>query len=253
MADLSALQLAYCTVVMVLAYALRGSAGFGGAVGMPLLALAVPLKLLVPVWTLLGLASSVTILGRDARHVSGRAFLAFLPWCLLGVAAGLYLFKSLDSETLSRGLGAFVLGYALWTLRLIVRPPRPVPADTPPSAAARAVQAGAAWMSGIVGTVFGTMASVFFAMFLDARRVPKTQFRATVSAMLLVLSVLRGAGYFTVGAFTREALLMFAAAFPLMLVGIFLGDRIHLRLTEAGFRKLICATLFLCGLPLLFA
>jgi hypothetical protein len=28
---------------------------------------------------------------------------------------------------------------------------------------ARAVQAGAAWMSGIVGTVFGTMASVFFA------------------------------------------------------------------------------------------
>ena len=47
--SLSWLELAYCGVVIVACYALRGSTGFGGAVAMPLLALVVPLKILVPV------------------------------------------------------------------------------------------------------------------------------------------------------------------------------------------------------------
>ena len=83
---------------MLLAYGLRGSTGFGGAVGMPLLALVLPIKILIPVWTLLGFASSVAILGRDRRHVARRDFIAFLPWCVLGIAIGLYLFKTLGDR-----------------------------------------------------------------------------------------------------------------------------------------------------------
>jgi len=251
MADLSAAQIAYCVIVMLLAYSLRGSAGFGGAVGMPLLALVIPFKLLVPAWTLLGLASSTAILGHEGRKVSLRAFVAFIPWCLLGIAVGLYLFATLDTTTLTRGLGALVLGYAAWTLWLIVRPAPASAPDAPPGVAARIVAPVASALAGAVGTVFGTMGSVFFAMYLDAHRVPKAQFRATVSAMLLVLSAVRGVGYFATGEFTREALLLFAAGFPLMLGGMLIGNHIHVRLSEAGFRKLICATLFLCGIPLL--
>ena len=65
MASLSALELAYCAMILLLAYGLRGSTGFGGSVGMPLLALVVPIKILVPAWTLLGLVSSLAILGKD--------------------------------------------------------------------------------------------------------------------------------------------------------------------------------------------
>ena len=54
MADLGVFEIAYCVLVMLLAYGLRGSTGFGGALGMPLLALVLPIKVLVPVWTLLG-------------------------------------------------------------------------------------------------------------------------------------------------------------------------------------------------------
>src|SRR3954468_4570767 len=112
MADLSAYELLYFAVVTLLAYGLRGSTGFGGAVGMPLLALVVPIKLLVPVWTLLGFASSVAILGRDRRHVIRRAFVAFIPWCAVGIGAGLYLFKTIDARNLARGLGVLVILYA---------------------------------------------------------------------------------------------------------------------------------------------
>lgn len=245
MATLSPFELAYCCAVMLLAYGLRGSTGFGGAIGMPLLALVVPIKTLVPVWTLLGFASSLAILGRDRRHVARRDFIAFVPWCLVGIAAGLYLFKTLDARTLARGLGVLVLGYACYSLWATLRPLpgwRWLPRVLGPLAST---------LSGVVGTLFGTMGSIFFAMYLEARALAKDQFRATMSAMLLTLSAVRGAGYFAVGEFTRDAMLMFAAALPLMLIGIYIGDRIHVRLSEMTFRRLVSATLFLCGIPLL--
>ena len=245
MSDLSALELAYFALVMLLAYGLRGSTGFGGAVGMPLLALVVPIKILVPVWTLLGFASSVAILGRDRRHVNRRAFAAFIPWCVVGIAGGLYLFKTLDSRSLARGLGVLVIFYATHSLWRIGRP------SAGTHWLPRVVGPFAAALSGAVGTLFGTMGSIFFAMYLDARALAKDQFRATLSAMLLLLSAVRGIGYFAVGEFTADAWIMFAAAFPLMLAGIYIDDRIQLGISERTFRQLVCVTLFLCGIPLL--
>jgi len=242
--SLTSWELTYCAVVLVLAYGLRGSTGFGAAAGMPLLALVLPLKLLVPLWTLLGAASSITILGRDRRHVAVREFMAFIPWCLPGVLAGLYFFATLDAVALSRGLGVLVLLYAAHSFWQTLQPAStrvPSPALAPAAAA----------ISGAVGTLFGTMGTVFFAMYLDARRLAKTAFRATISAMLLTLSIARGIGYYAVGEFTADVLVAFAAAFPLMLAGIYLGDRIHMGISELAFRRLVCGVLVLCGVPLL--
>lgn len=243
--SLSPLELAYCIVILLLAYGLRGSTGFGGALGMPLLALVVPIKVLVPVWTLLGIASSLTIVGRERRHVDVRAVVPFLPWCLLGIALGLYLFATLDGRILSRGLGALVIGYALYSLWGMYR------RGTAPRSHSPVVAPLAGTLSGIVGALFGTMATVFFVMYLDTRTLAKHAFRATMSAMLIVLSVVRGIGYYAVGEFTRESLVLFAAAVPVMLIGMYIGNRIHLALSETTFRKVVIAVLFVCGIPLL--
>jgi uncharacterized protein len=246
MADLSGFEIAYCVFVMLLAYGLRGSTGFGGALGMPLLALVLPIKILVPVWTLLGFASSVAILGRDRRHVDYRAMVAFMPWCALGIAVGLYFFKMLDAQILTRGLGVVVLLYAFQSLIGVVRP------GAMPPWLRRVIEPVAGTLSGAVGTLFGSMGSVFFAMYLDARAVAKDAFRATTSAMLLLLCIVRGIGYYAIGEFTLPAWIMFAAALPLMLAGIYIGDRIQVNISEHAFRKLVCVTLFVCGIPLLF-
>lgn len=95
------------------------------------------------------------------------------------------------------------------------------------------------------------MASLFFVMYLDARKLAKHAFRATMSAMLLSLAVVRGIGYYVVGEFTRDALLVFAAAFPVMLIGIYVGNRIHLGISELSFRRLVGATLLAFSVPLL--
>ena len=244
MQSLSALELVYFVAVVLLSYGMRGSTGLG-AIGMPLLAFILPIKVLVPVWSLLGAASSIAILGRDYRHVSGHEFVAFIPWCVFGIGIGLYVFKVLDAQTLARGLGTVVLIYGGYSLSTTVR------AVTSWRLPLRIMTPIAGTLSGIVGTVFGTMASFFFAMYLDIKRISKQAFRATMSAMLLTLSIIRGIGYFAVGEFTLEVLLVFLAAFPLMLIGIYLGDRIHVRLNELTFRRVVGVMFVLCGVSLI--
>jgi uncharacterized membrane protein YfcA len=176
---LSPLEIAYCCIVMVLSYALRGSTGFGAAAAMPLLGLVIPLKVLIPAWTLIGLVASITLFGRDRRHVAWGDIARLVPTCVIGILVGLYLFKTLDSAVLAKGLGVLVLLYGLCSLLASWRPPARW--SVSPRVAAPIV----GLIGGIVGTTFGTMASVFFAMYFDALRRAKDQFRATITRSCL--------------------------------------------------------------------
>jgi uncharacterized membrane protein YfcA len=242
---LSPLEIAYCCIVMVLSYALRGSTGFGAAAAMPLLGLVIPLKVLIPAWTLIGLVASITLFGRDRRHVAWGDIARLVPTCVIGILVGLYLFKTLDSAVLAKGLGVLVLLYGLCSLLASWRPPARW--SVSPRVAAPIV----GLVGGIVGTTFGTMASVFFAMYFDALRRAKDQFRATMNAILLALVVMRGAGYWVVGEYTRDVLVTTAIALPTMLVGIFIGNRVHTGLSELAFRRLVSGALIVSGLALL--
>ena len=115
---------------MVAAYTARGASGFGAAVAMPLLGLVVPLKILVPAWTLVGIAAGVALLGEDRKNVSWREMAKLVPGCLLGIAIGLYVFTILSSEVLAKWLGIMVLLYGLYSLagtfRADVKPKLPL-------------------------------------------------------------------------------------------------------------------------------
>src|ERR1700749_2264207 len=100
--SLGPLAVTYCCIVMVLAYAARGSTGFGAAAAMPLLGLVIPLKILIPAWTLIGLAAGITLLGRDREHIAWREMIALLPGTVVGFAIGLWVFATLDAATLAR-------------------------------------------------------------------------------------------------------------------------------------------------------
>jgi uncharacterized protein len=203
-------------------------------------------KILAPAWSLVGIVSSAAIIGKDRQHVDRRAFLRLLPGCALGVAAGLFMFKALDAVLLARALGAFIILYAIYSLWMTTRPPGSTP-PVPPTA----LRPLSSFFSGAVGTMFGAMASIFFAMYLDASGASKQTFRATLSAMLLTLSIARTVGYAAVNELTVDSFILCGAAIPAMGIGLLLGDRIHSGLSEQAFKRVVCAALFLCGVPLL--
>ena len=232
--------------MLLFTFALRGSIGFGGAVGLPLLALVIPVKILAPAWSLIGIVSSAAIVGHDRKHIARREFLHLLPGCALGVAAGLLIFKALDASLLAKCLGVFVILYALYSYWMSGRPAGAKP-PLPPSL----LMPFASFFSGAVGTMFGAMASIFFSIYLDASGASKLAFRATLSAMLMTLSVVRALGYAAVDELTLDSFILTAAALPAMGLGLLLGDRIHTGLSEKAYKRVVCAALLICGMLLL--
>jgi uncharacterized membrane protein YfcA len=241
---LSLPELLFFSFVIILSYAIRGSAGFGG-VSVALLAWVMSLKTVVPMVTFLGLLSSAAILRTEYKHIVWRDLWRVMPWCVLGVAIGLYFFKVLDSRTLAQALGIFVIAYGVYAWWAS---DRHAPGLALPM---YAVTPTAGTTAGFVGTIFGSMAGMFFAIYLDLLRHAKHEFRATVAGILFALGLFRGAGYISVGAYDRDALIACAAALPLMALGIFIGNRVHANLAPLAFKRLVALILIASGVPLL--
>ena len=230
---------------MVAAYAARGASGFGAAAAMPLLGLVIPLKILVPTWTLIGIVAGTALIGSDRNKIAWGELLRLLPGLLIGIAAGLYVFTLLSSETLAKWLGALVLGYGLYSLwgTFRVAPKAQLPR--------RIAALLGGFGGGATGTVVGTMGSVFFAIYFDAIKLAKDNYRATMTAVLLTLTIIRALGYWGVDQFGRDVFIVTAILLPSMLIGIFIGNRFHHGMSELAFRRTVSGALIASGLALL--
>jgi uncharacterized membrane protein YfcA len=230
---------------MVIAYSARGASGFGAAAAMPLLGLALPLKVLVPAWTLIGIVAGTALMGSDRNKVAWIEVAKLVPGTLIGIAVGLYVFTLLDSAALAKWLGVFVLCYGLYSLwSTFGEAPK---AHLSPKLAALFGGVG----GGMTGTIVGTMGSIFYAVYFDAVRLAKDHYRATMTAILLTLTVVRGVGYWAVGEFDREVLIVTAILFPSMMAGIFIGNRFHHGMSDVAFRRTVAGALIASGLALL--
>jgi hypothetical protein len=72
-----------------------------------------------------------------------------------------------------------------------------------------------------------------------------------MSAALVALGVVRGLGYFAVDEFNRDVLITVLVTLPMMLIGIFIGDRIHSGLSDLVFRRIVAGALVVSGAALM--
>jgi uncharacterized membrane protein YfcA len=228
---------------MLAAYTLRGATGFGaGVIAIPLLLLVLPLRVVIPLMTTLGLAASAGQSLRDFRHVDWSALRQLVLPALGGIAAGLWAFSALDPRLLLKAFGAFIIGYALLSLG---------PARARVALPARALAPVAGSIGALVATVFGGMAGPFYVVYLSALRLDKTRFRATVSVLLFALGVIRAGGYGGLGLYDREVLVLIVLMLPIMGLAMYAGDRLHVRLDERLFQRVVAALLAGSGVLLL--
>src|SRR5260221_9933969 len=104
MNSLTPTEIAYCCLVLVISFAIRGGIGFGGA-ALPLIALVLPMKLVVPVFTVLGVFSSWSVVFSDRRHVDWRELLPLLPFTLVGPVVCLFFYNAFHTPAPGPGLG----------------------------------------------------------------------------------------------------------------------------------------------------
>jgi uncharacterized membrane protein YfcA len=232
----------YAAVVVLAAYVIRGIAGFGsGLIAVPLLSAVVPVATAVPVVVSLDYLGSAGQSARHARHVVWREQLVLVPFMLVGVTLGLFILHSLPTTILSRALGLFVIAYAVYQL---------LPLSPMRGSRLSAVSCGL--MGGLMGTLFGT-GGPFYAMYFNLRGLDKSAFRATFATNFMIDGGVRLLGYAVSGLLGWQTLSWVILALPLMVIGLFVGGRIHLDLPERVFIRLVCGILLASGTALILS
>jgi uncharacterized membrane protein YfcA len=246
MGDVGAAALVFCAVVIVVAFAVRGTTGFGGgAIAVPLMALALPLQTVVPVVTVLNLLASVGHGVRDWRRIDWKELLRIVPFVVIGVGTGLYLLNELDPRLLGKGLGIFVIVYAIFAFATAARPQHAPRALLWPMAVVLGTAAG------VIGALFGGAAGPLYAIHFSALHLERDVFRVTVAMVLMFQGALRIAGYTTLGFYDTETLLVLAVALPFMLLGGRLGDVVTRRIPPQAFNRMVGIVLLVSGVALI--
>lgn len=230
-------------VVIVAAYVVFGLTGFGGAIILiPILSFILPVKTVVPLVATLGFLAALTMGIRERRLSATRELWRILPGIALGVAAGVYLLSRLPSQWILPALGVLVLAFGIsgfvrpGGMRLRV-------------SSAFALPVGV--LAGVVGGVFGTEGPIYV-IYLSRRVEGVTEFRATLATLFTLATGARVLGYTISGLMLHGRLLLIGTAlYPFVLVGLFVGNRLHHALPAQQVRHGINLLLIASGISIL--
>lgn len=241
------IELAFAAIVVIAAFAVRGTTGFGGqALAVPLLALILPLPVVVSSVVVLAVLSSFGHWLRDWGRIDWREITRLLPYTIAGVLAGLYLLKELDTRALTRSFGVFVILYACFALATASRPVR-IPGRC--LGVARAVLSS---LAGAAGAAFGAAAGPLYAIHFSTLRMDKDVFRVTITTILTVQALMRIAGYAHLGFYDGTVLALIAAGIPLVMIGSRIGYWLAGRLNQQAFNRGLGVLLLASGAALLY-
>ncbi len=234
-------QYLYAFGVLSVAYFVRGIAGFGsGLIAIPLLLLFFPLLVAVPLVVALDYCASASQGIKDKQAIQWREIWPLLPFALLGMAAAMLLLQTIDAQLLLKAVALFIITYALYSLM----------GKNPTSVHSRWWAIPAGTLGGLIGTAFGT-GGPFYVVYLQMRRLDKTPFRATFATLFLLDGANRLAAYFFSGILTLQFLTLLAMALPVMMIGIYLGGKVHTSVSQETFRRGIGLLLICSGIALL--
>ncbi len=228
-------------LIVLLGYTIFGATGFGSSIiSVPGLAHFFPLTFTVPLITTTdAFAATMTAL-RLRRLVAWREVTRLLPAMLIGIALGATLLINLPRAPSMLALGAFAASYGTYVL-----------------AGARRLRSAPAWLVWPVGVVGGIFSALFgtggpvYIVFLSARIHDKSALRATSALVVGISTWIRVALFVATGLLLNTTLVaLVVVLLPVMVLGLWLGNRLHHALSGTGVLRLIATLLVGNGIAL---
>ena len=114
-----------------------------------------------------------------------------------------------------------------------------------------------AWSAPVVGTLAGVLGGMFgtagppLILYYRLAGMTKGAFRGNLMAIFLLLAIMRLPSYGLTGLITMPRLLSAASVFPVVLLGAWIGNHVHLNISERTFQRLVAVALALIGILLL--
>lgn len=209
--------------ILLFAYFIRGITGFGsGLIAIPLLAHFLPLTFVVPMVLALDFVASIVLSRHTHLQVRWDEIRILLPTSVIGMLIGAVLLVNLPREPLLVGLALFVIFFGLRYL-FNVHGEQPI---------SRWWSLPTGLSGGLIGAMFGTGGPPYV-VYLSHRLHDKTQLRGTLSGLFMLEGALRIVVFLIMGLLLQPDILKsIALSLPLMGLGLYLGNRVHLGITR---------------------
>jgi uncharacterized protein len=229
--------------IVLLAFVAEAAIGFGATViTVTLAALFLPLPSVLAAFVPINMALSAWLVVRNRRQLRLDVLLhELLPAIGVGVVVGLVVFRW-------QRLDAFALAFALFVVVLsIVELARGQTGSQPPlGPSARRALLG---LGGFVHGLFGTGGPMIVYV-LQRRGLDKGAFRATLALVWLVLNSALVVNFVSLGLIGRASASLSATFALALLPAMWLGERLHHRLSARRFQLAIFSLLLAAGLAL---
>ncbi len=227
--------------VLFVATVVRSTLGFGEAlVGVPLLALFMPIEAAAPLVVLISITVAAIALMQDWRHVHLRSAGWLVASTLIGMPLGLLLLTRADGGVVKACLGLFLAGFSAYSL---LHGGRAVLEDDRlawPFGLGAGVLGGAYGMNGPPLVMYGTL-----------RGWSPQRFRATLQGYFLPASTLSMAGYWLAGLWKAQVTRYYLMSLPGVLVATFLGRALNRRIQARSFVRWVNIGLLVVAFVLL--
>ena len=232
-------------VAVFLGAVVQGFSGFAfsAVAGSILLQVQAP-GLAIPLLMVCSLLIQGYVLVRLRAAISWRASLPYLAGGAGGVVLATIVFDSIDQQAFRHLFGAFLVLYA--GSMLLRRPAALLAAKARPVGNTAVGFAG-----GLVGGLTA-MPGAVLAIWCDAHAMPRTAQRGVVQPFIAAMQALALTVLFLKAPSSPVAVLQhLPLALPALLAGTTLGLHLFGKVSDAGFRRAICALLLVSGLALI--
>jgi uncharacterized membrane protein YfcA len=240
--DLSPWLLLVAPLVVIVAYTVFGLSGFGSTViSVPILAHFLPVSYLVPLMALLDLVSAIVVGTSGREHLSREELKRLIPWMFVGFVIGATVLVGVPDRYLRTALGLFAAAIGIHSILN--------PALGHTISKLWSIPAGIA--GGAIATVFGAGGPIY-ATYLSGRLGDKSQVRATISTLISISAFSRAVVYAVSGLLLHLTILAGGVVLaPFVWLGLKIGHRIHVGLTQEQMRRAVGALVLFTGLSLL--
>ncbi len=232
------------SVFIILAYTLKGVSGFGeGLVFTSLSLFFFDIKYILPVAATVMVVADFYLTFRLRKSIDRKTLsLMFFP-ILIGALLGVYAISVIESGMVKSILAVLIM---IFSIKHLI----PVNVSEAKVKMRKSLGISSGFSGGFLSALFGT-GGPFIVMYLGHIGLRKAAFRATCVTTFVVHRLVRVAGYSQIGLTTPETVQIGLLLVPAMAMGCLLGMKIHSRVDENLFRKVVALLLFIIGFALL--
>jgi len=241
--NLKLLEIIFLFIAALIAYIIKGIAGFGNTLIMtPLFSFVLESKQITPVDLLFSIPINAYLVLKDRKSFSFKIVIPLSLLLLTGDVIGTLFLQTTDDKILKILLSFLIIGVAIemWT-----RPKKVT--DKKPSVIFLGI---IGILSGITAGIFGI--SVLLVAYISRTTTSKGAFRSNLGFVFLIDNLFRLIYYSTLPkpVITHQSLEYFLLFLPAVIVGMYIGIKFHNHISDKLMTKIFILLLISTGLLL---